>query len=149
MNDKLEFGNKLDHLFKNFLELFEDWVNDFEDLAQRQKRYADISPKFLDRRVKSLINTFDSLLNDLEETYDELSKEYSQLTTAEKKQEVEKRILSFKSESTTLIQRANVKADVLLNDFKKSPFSSEVETRLKQISEFTYEKLIQYLKETE
>ena len=147
MEDKLEFGNKLDLLFKKFLELFEDWVTDFEDLAQRQKKYADISPKFLDRRAKSLINAFDSLLNDLEDTYDELSKEYSQLTTVEKKQEVGKRILSFKSEATTLIQRANAKADVLLNDFQKSPFSSEVETRLKQISGFTYEKLIQYLKD--
>jgi len=145
--DKNEFGDKLDKLFKHFLDMFKEWVEDFEDFSLRKKKYADISPKFLDRRAKSLINAFDSLVNDLNDTYIEISIEYSQLSTLEKKQEVNKAILNFKSEATHLIQRINVKAEVLLTDFQKSPFSSEVQTRLEQISEFTYEDLIKKLKE--
>ena len=127
--------------------MFEEWVEDFEDLSLRRKKSADISPKFLDHQARIIINTFDEIIKALNEIYLDLNREYYQLTTLEKKQEIEARIIAFKSQAIHLIQRMNVKAELMLEDFQKSPFSPEMQKRLKQISEFTYEDLIKKLKE--
>jgi len=137
-----EFGDKTEELFKHFFRFFKEWVDDFEDLTHRRQKSAAISPRFLDKRASSLIKAFDGLLTDLTEEYIQIALEYQELSLVEKKKETNKRFDNFKKEANEYIHNANVKAEVLLTDFIKSPFKPETEKRLKEIENYTLANLI-------
>lgn len=143
-----KFNKDITDLISHFLNSFEEWVKDFEDFAQRRKKYSSISPKFLEKRALSLIEAFDKLLDDLDTTYSDIVLEYNKLDTVEKKNETKKLIVKFKSKAIKLIQRANVKAEVLLHDFLVSPFNSESKKQLEKIENFTYDDFLKYFEDT-
>ena len=137
-----EFGVKVEELLTHFFKSFKEWVEDFDDLAQRRQKSADVSPRFLDGKAKILLDSFDSLLKLLTDEYIEIILEYHDLTLAEKKAETDIRLEKFIIQAKKDIQIMNVKTEILLNDFVKTPFKPETEKRLKQIENFTYEDLV-------
>lgn len=145
----MSFKQDLDILFNNFLKALENWVEDFENLALRRKEASNISPRFLERHAKLLINAFDELILALSDEYEKLILEYTKITPIEKKKDILECQKNFKIEGSLLLQRANVKAKLLLEDFQKIPFSSLLTIRLKEISSFTYDDLISKLKQPE
>ena len=146
MSDRAQFNQKLDSLFHTFFMGLEHWVKEFEHFAHRRKEASAISNSFLDRHAKILIHAFDELLVALTEEYEDLVKENLQLTTAEKKQDLYTKMIHFKSQGTHLLRRINVKSELLLKDSELHPFSHDVQSRLKELSTFSYDDLIHKLK---
>lgn len=110
--------------------------------TERRQKSASVSTRFLDKRGQALLDDFDRLLLDLTEEYLEIALEYQDITLAEKKEETDKRLQNFMVVVKDSIQRMNVKAEVLLTDFLKSPFKPETEKRLKKIKKYTLDDLI-------
>ena len=136
----------LDSILASFLKGFEQWVEEFEDLSLRRKQAASISPRFLDKQAKILLKAFHELLDVFVEEYELLILERYQPKTVQEEKSLDQKMTSFKKQATTLIQRINVKAQLLIDDFVVTPFSPEVISQLKELAEFTYEKLIKKLK---
>lgn len=138
MSELENFKKDVSDLVSHFLNEFKDWVSDFEDLSKRQKKYSAISPKFLEHISNNLVKAFDDLLTALDDSYAHLILEHNKLSSVEKKKKTEEALIQFKEEAISLIQRANVKAEVLLNDFSVTPFSQDLRKKLEIIEKLTY-----------
>ena len=141
-----DYTLKLDYLLKTFLKGLEHWVEEFEDLSLRRKKAAAISPRFLEKQAKILIKAFNELLEAFTEEYELLILERYQPNTEDERKILDQKMISFKSQAVGLIQRINVKAQLLIDDFIVTPFNPEVIKQLKELADFTYEKLINKLK---
>jgi hypothetical protein len=146
--DRLEkFERDLEVFFQEFLRGFKNLVEDFAFLADNHEVIAAVTLRFLEARARDLIDSYDSLLRSSLETFEEIILDENRPVSVEMQEAIPERKKQFKQALTLLVQRLNVKAELLnqdLEDLKSS--QSELKKRLQEISVVTYEQIINKFK---
>jgi hypothetical protein len=136
--------------FKSFIKALELIDGDFEILLSSAglKVVAGLSTKFFQKRAVPIISAFSDVLEIYQEEYERLLLQHYKPMSAEERELLKENQKKFRADLTTMLQRLNVKAQVLNEELKESRLQLEPETqsKLDEVQNITVEQVIQRFK---
>lgn len=143
MQEKSEL---LDKFYQSLITSLESIDRDFEVLLSSKalKVVANLSNKLFQKQAAIIINAFSDVLDIYQEEYETILLQSIKPSSLENRELLKTKQQSFKVNLNNIVQRLNVKAQILLEDLKISKLTLDEKTQIKleEIKNITIEQLL-------